>query len=650
MKKTILLCFSLLLTISLAAQEKPITAESFSIINLNYKGLEGVKKLVDAKKYDKGAKALLDYYRNRPDINAANTYKGKSIGEANQTKADNALVHKFQPHKGYGFFDYGKDINWQMWPVKDNEVRWQLHRVGWWNSMGMAYLSSGNEEYAKEWIFQFRDWTKKNPLGLSAENDRYVWRALEISERLSSLPTTFKLFISSPNFTPAFLMEFLAVINQHAQLLPSRYAAEGNHRLFEAQRELGAGTFFSELIAAPNWRKSGVDILNAEIKKQVFTDGMQWELAPGYHNAMISTFLAGLRSAQEAGLQNVFPDSYSQTVEKMVLATANFSFPDYTFPMFGDAWITDKRTMLKQYDNWAAAFPNNKVIQYFATDGTKGELPNYLSKGLTDAGFYTFRNGWDMKSTVMVLKASPPGQFHAQPDNGTFELWVRGRNFMPDAGAFVYSGDAEIDKLREEYRQTKVHNTLTLDDKNMVITQAKLEKWNAGSDMDQLTYSNPSYKDLSHQRTVLFVDHQYFLIIDNAIGTATGNLAVRFHLKEDAKPVYDKSKSLVYSTYGDGNNLLIQSLNPDKVTLLDEKTKVSYEYRKEMPRPALAFEKQKSDAKTQSFVSIVYPFTGNKVPQISVKENTGNDYAAGKINLTLTIDGKAKNVTAQLGN
>ncbi|WP_394803696.1 heparinase II/III family protein [Niabella hibiscisoli] len=275
-------------------------------------------------------------------------------------------------------------------------------------------------------------------------------------------------------------------------------------------------------------------------------------------------------------------------------------------------------------------------------------MPGYLSSALTPSGFYTFRNGWDNKSTVMVLKASPPGKFHAQPDNGTFELWVKGRNFTPDAGAYVYSGDAAINKMRDWYRQTRVHNTLTLDNQNMVVTKAVQNKWQAGDYLDVLTYTNPSYNELNHQRSILFIDQQYFLIVDRAIGKATGTLSVHFQLKEDSNPVFDKAGKKVYTSYPDGNNLLIQSLNTDNLSLAEEKSKVSYEYMKETERPAFSFEKPKTDAQTQQFVSILCPYSGNTVPQITIKENEGNDYEKGNINLTISIDGKKSKVKAKL--
>ncbi|PTT13340.1 heparinase, partial [Flavobacterium sp. HMWF030] len=558
-------------------------------------------------------------------------------------KADNALLHQFKPQKGYGFFDYGKDINWDYWPVKDNEVRWQLHRVTWWQPMGMAYRSSGDEKYAKEWIFQFRDWEKKNYLGRSKENDQIAWRPLEVSERIQSLPGTFNLFVVSPNFTPAFLLEFLNSFSKQTAYIPQHYSKEGNHLLFEAQRVLGAGASFPELKLAEGWRKSGIEILNREIKLQVLADGVQWELSPTYHIACIEIFLKAYNSAKMAGLEKEFPDTYINTIEKMIIATANISFPDYSNPMFGDSWTSDKNARIKLFASWSKIFPDNELIKYFATDGAEGRS-SYLSNALSNGGFYTFRNGWNNKSTVMILKAGPPAEFHAQPDNGTFELWVKGRNFTPDTGCYIYSGDAKVTKMRNWYRQTRVHSTMTLDNQNMVITKAQENKWKTDKKLDILTYTNPSYTDLDHQRSVLFIDQKYFLIIDKAIGKATGNLGVHFQLKEDSKPVYDKENNKVYTTYEDGNNLLIQSLNTDKVVLNEEEGKVSYVYAKEVTRPAFVFEKPKKDATTQQFISVVYPFDGNKAPQITIQPNNDNDFEKGNISLTITIDGKKSQV------
>ncbi|MFD1631311.1 heparin-sulfate lyase HepC [Pseudopedobacter beijingensis] len=643
----VLLLFPMLV---LGKSKSSVSKDDFQYINLDYTGLEQVKKLVEKKKYDDAAKALLTYYKHRsikhPDYNIEDRSKfsGKPLAKDNQEKADKGLEHLFFVHKGYGYFDFGKDINWQYWPIKDNEIRWQLHRTYWWIPMGLAYWSSGDEKYAKEWTLQYLDWIKKNPLGLSKENDRFAWRALEVATRVQDQTAMFNMFISSPHFTPEFLMAFLNNYNRHAEYILNNYSDKGNHLLFEAQRMIYAGAFFPEFKEAATWRKSGIEILNTEIKKQIYDDGLQIELSPNYHTATINIFLKALRMTQLANLDNEFPSSYKETIEKMIMAQGDFSFPDYTYPMFSDAKLETKSSMLKNYKDWLQVFPKNKVIQYYASNGKKGEAPNYLSSALKDGGFYTFRNSWKDTATVMVLKASPPAFWHSQPDNGTFDLWVNGRNFMPDAGAYVYGGDEEILKLRNWYRQTRVHKTLTLNNENMDTCDAKLIKWNTSDNLDILVYKNPSYKNLDHIRTVLFVNKKYFVIFDSAEGEAKGNIGVHFQLAENCNPSYNTQENAVSTGYKDGNNLLVRNFNTGKARFVMEEGKVSYSYRQEAQRPAFVFEQDKKDAKAVNFATVLYPFTGSKVPSITLKEEIGNNPQEGSIHFTVTIDGKKQTI------
>lgn len=643
----------LLLLFTWAKAQTALQKESFRHINLDYPGLEKVKMAFNNAKYEDAGHALLTYYRQKlggkPDLSNLEIPVDTNSALDSKTKevAEKALMHLFKTQEAYGYFDFGKDINWQLWPIKDNEVRWQLHRVKWWMPMALVYRSTKDEKYTREWMLQFEDWMTKNPLGLSADNDNFAWRPLEVSDRIQSLVPVMSIFINSPNISPQFLLKFLNSYHQQADYLPSHYAEQGNHRLFEAQRTLFAGASFPEFLNASKWRKSGITVLNTEIEKQVYPDGVQFELSPVYHAGTIDIFLNAFKGAQKANLETEFPPSYKQTIEKMVMAFINITFPNYNQPMFGDSWWKDKEFRLRQYQSWSAMFPENPFIQYFASDGKAGQKPNWLSNALTTAGFYTFRNGWESTSTILMLKASPPGEFHAQPDNGTFELWVNGRNFTPDAGCFVYSGDAEIMKKRNWFRQTRVHSTLTLNNQNMVITKAKLQKWQVGKKLDVLTYTNPSYQGLNHRRSVLFVEQKYFVIIDQAEGTATGNLGIHFQLKEDSKPKFDTKNNSVTTSYLDDNNLLIKSLS-QKINLKEEECKVSYEYGKELSRPGFVFEKPKMDTRNSYFISVLYPYSGSKAPNISITENAGNNFESGDLNITLSIDGKKKTIIQQL--
>jgi hypothetical protein len=654
-KNIFLLALILLLTQNNFAQEVKINQSSFENINLDSKGLEKVKSLVASKKYEDAAAALLKYYKARIgvthlDFNRADKEKlvGKKVNDNTLELANDILSHKFKPHKGYPAYDYGKDINWQYRPVQDQLLSTFLHRTAFWESLGIVYNSTGDEKYAQEWVLEVRDWIKKNKQGAYSDDKDYAWKAFVVSFRLNHWSGYFNMFLDSSNFTPAFLMEFLNSYNEQANYVMANYTDIGNHRLYEALHLMYAGSTFPELKNAAAWRKSGIDVLNEEIKKQVLPDGVQFELSPSYHIGSIKIFLDGLQIAQLNGAKNEFPESYRNLVEKMILVVGKYSFPDYTFPLFGNSFLTNKSLMLKNYEKWAKAFPQNEQIKYYATDGKSGKQPNYLSSGLPNAGFYAFRNGWDSTATVMQIKVGPPASFHSHPDNGNFVLWVKGRDFTPDSGSFVYAnvGNQENPK-RDWYRSTKAHQTLTIDNKN-IINDAKVTKWQPEGNAQLLSYTNPSYKDLDHQRSFLFIDKTFFIIIDRAIGNAIGNLAIHYNLKEDSKATTNATNNSVTTNYRDGNNLLIQVLDKDKVSLKEEPSFVSYLYQKESARPAFAFEKNKGDNTTQGFISILYPYNGNTAPVVKIIENATHNLSKGIIDITLTINNKISHIKENL--
>lgn len=104
-----------MLTAIAVAQEPLVTKESFKNINLDQPGLEKVKKSVAAASYDLAAAELLHYYRDRTSVRHLNfnsddyiQLKRKKIDETTKQLAEDILLHKFKPHKGYPTYDYGK--------------------------------------------------------------------------------------------------------------------------------------------------------------------------------------------------------------------------------------------------------------------------------------------------------------------------------------------------------------------------------------------------------------------------------------------------------------------------------------------------------------------------------------------------------------
>ena len=647
------------------AYAQSLNKRVFNLINLDYPGLSAVKSACAQGDTAAAAKALLAYYRNRANVQQPEIDMEQiTVSDKERQMADEALAHILYAHEGYQpSFYYGKDIDWTYWPIKDNELRWQLHRHGWFVPMGKVYYTTHDEKYAREWAFQFLDWIRKNPLvevtaeefELAstgevrdvAENARFAWRPLEVSTRLENQIPQFLLFRGSSAFTPEFLSEFLVNYHKHAEHVMQHYSDGGNHLLFEAQRVFYAGTFFPEFKDAPTWRKSGVDVLVRECKKQVFDDGGQFELDPLYHMACIEIFCKAIQMADMNGLRNEFPQEFLDTVENMIVFYYNISYPDYTNPCFSDAKRRGKDRKLVNYRIWAQLFPDNEQIRYFMTEGREGKKPENLSKGFLSSGFFTFRNGWGPDATVMVLKAGPMGGWHNQPDNGTFELWFNGTNLFPDSGFYVYAGDDNIMKLRNWFRQTMVHKTLTLDDKNIWRNASVTRLWKEDGKTPMLVTENQGYENLKHRRSVFFVDQTYFVIVDEAIGSATGTVNLHYQMNAGTVNIDPQTFTLT-SDYGAQSDAKLQCFVPAGTTLEEEEGWQATLYLVREKRTAVAFNTEKKDDTPVRYITIIYPTKDiQSAPKMEARFLNGQ-FDENGLKVEVSLDGKKKTLEYRL--
>lgn len=637
MKKLIIFIAAALSCLATSAQTPELKPEVFDLLDLDRAGLEQVKAYHAEGKDSEAATALLDYYKSRKGIRTPEIrdVKKVKINKEQQQWADDALSHTFFAHKGYQpSYNYGEDINWRYWPVEDNELRWQLHRHKWFTPMGKAYRVSGDEKYAVEWTKQYIDWIRKNPyvkiskkefeitddsqLKADAENTRYAWRPLEVSHRLQDQPLQFQLFIDSPSFTAEFLTEFLVNYHKHAEHIINNYSDKGNHLLFEAQRMLYAGTFFPEFKNAETWRQSGVDVLNREINVQVYDDGAQYELCPHYHLAAINIFIKALEVADVNGFRNAFPQSYIDTIEKMIEFYGNISFPDYTNPCFSDAKLVKKDEMIKNFRDWSKLFPENGFIRHQATEGAEGELPEYLSKGYLTSGFFVFRDSWESDAVQMIVKAGPPAFWHNQPDNGTFELWYNGKALFQDSGSYIYAGKGEVMEERNWFRRSSVHNTLTLGNKNFETTDSKTLLWQPEGEVQVLVTQNQSYSNLKHRRSIFFIpDARYFVIVDEAVGDAKGQVNLHYQMPRTGKSsllLTAPEEMYFASQFKDGSNFKLECFGPEGMTMRKDEGWQSPAYKKKYKRMNVSFNVRKEGSEPVRYITV-----------IALKQNEGNN-------------------------
>ena len=157
----------------------------FEAINLDYVGLEQVKKAVSDNDYSTAKRAYIEYLKQRSmpkwffdwkDFLKPETRKPNSDLRYANRYANNELVSCSIWHQ------FGKTVNWKLNPTENNyaEWTWQLNRHYFWITLGAAYWDSGEEKYAKAFVSQLNSWINQckrpndNGNYLGNENNPYV--------------------------------------------------------------------------------------------------------------------------------------------------------------------------------------------------------------------------------------------------------------------------------------------------------------------------------------------------------------------------------------------------------------------------------------------------------------------------------------------
>ena len=361
------------------ASAQELKSEVFSILNLDYPGLEKVKALHQEGKDEDAAKALLDYYRARTNVKTPDINLNKvTISKEEQQWADDGLKHTFFVHKGYQpSYNYGEDINWQYWPVKDNELRWQLHRHKWFTPMGKAYRISGDEKYAKEWAHQYIDWIKKNPLKpeyarygsfdvLAENNQKQMRELIDELEKAENEPGSvaqkvgdlYKMGLDSVRLNK----EGVSPISEALKNIASLDDKAAFASLVAQMHKEGSSPFFQLYVGADE-KNSSMNIVN------LYQGGMSM----GDRDYYLSEDSANIK----------IRDAYKKYINKL------FTLAGYSAEK---AAVTEKNVM-----NIETALA--KVA--FSREETRNPLKNYNKMAMTD--FLKQMNGFDWKSYFSAL-------------------------------------------------------------------------------------------------------------------------------------------------------------------------------------------------------------------------------------------------------
>ncbi len=608
----------------------------FTKIDLTRAGLSNVKEAVKKDNRIIALKELRAYYREQYSL------PPKSDRQSNQfDEADDIVNHIFQ-WGPYEAADYGEEMNWEWDPRGDIEWVAAVYRFYWARTLANAYQATRDEKYAKAFVELTADWIRKHPLEKHRKTHPvytywrgFAWLDIQTGIRAQSLCRAFKIFVHTDSFTPEFLGIFLASIYDHqvkTEKLPM--GKIHNKAIFEQRGVIDICSTFPEFKESEKWMELALERTEETFLAQTTSDGVQREWSGGYHLGVLRDAVEIMQQAEAFGTS--VSKAYRERVKRMYDYIFAIATPDLGFTMFGDASrpidLPNDRSKWPLFNTLMEASTIFDDPKYKArAELDRNNLPEQKSYAFPEAGMYVLRNEWGPEQIYFAFHCSPPAiSGHDQPDNGTFELYAYGRWLMPDTGYYTYGHNA---KARAWHRQTNVHQTLTLDGKDTKVAATQLIHHFAPN-CDTIVVENQSYENLTHRRTVWFVNKQFFVLLDEAIGDAEGNIDLHFQFAP-AEVDVSQEDNWAATSFDDANILVWEHPNAP-VEMEEEQGWFAWKYGKRKPRTAFRFRHRESSP--IQFLTVLVPYQGTGKPIVDAGFNDEFDVGNPNVNVFVQVN------------
>ena len=559
-----------------------------------------------------------DYFKNRTPrvltVAGVITKRGTPLSPAKKKRVDEAVQNRITSYlKGYPVEQYGDKVDYLTNRAHDRNADWiaQHNRLGLIRELAEAWRMTGNKTYAEAAVRHLDHWCDVAERNFQP-GTLPIWNSLNSGVRGRNLSGTIDLMLDYPGLKAESLLSWLYVLYLHGDYLQNCGRSSGNWGITEAEGLVCCGLYLPELAEADLWSRTGLQQQNRTFSSHLLPDGMDKELNWGYFYYVTilghwdTSWLVRLNNRTDLKEFMIPPEKF----ERLYTVIANFLHPDFRNAAWGDAW---DELAINKMRLASSRFPANDFFRYITTGRKEGKAPEKLYHALPNAGFYSVRSGWDANAVHLLIKNGPDGGWHNHNDTLTFELFAYGRNLTPDTGNFTYN----FLRGRAWYLQTAQHQTLTLDGRNSAFAPKHLGTEHA-PDFTAIQLENQSYPNLKHRRAFAFLDGKYLLVFDDAIGSATGEVALHFQTAPGADVKLQPESLSCHTLFPEGANLLIQMLPQEGVSLTKSVGKKANNGI-QTDRPALRYAKRKNSASALSFVTALVPYKGTQVPKTSLK-------------------------------
>ena len=471
-------------------------------------------------------------------------------------------------------YESGTAMDTELWPPgiryraaeleaegrQDIRFVWEFNRHQHFLDLGKAYWYTGDEACTQEFIDEVSTWIEQNPYMLSVNwADSY-----EIALRGILWIFAYGFFFRSELVDEEFFRPFYQTLLEyghviHEALQRPASSIPTHHLVAQATFLYFVGTMCPEYVQSKEWGKFGWDVL-------------QWKTPLLASEDLKQDCVASLTSIVELYLMVLLvrknnryhvPPAVFETLNALMQHLSAFVKPDGSLAHFGTAWPCHLLTGMfaPQPDNaqylfvLAAIVLKSPTLAYLGrrVDGALlwfiGEEglrefeqipmrpPEKSSYLVSNASFAMMRDGWEPDSSYCLM-ATAASDAHASPlahsDLFSFELAIRGRNYIKDSGPYSFQND----EWNGFFRSMWAHNGVTVDRVKHLPFQQKFltsecDTWISTPRFDLVSASHSGFEELdegiSHRRAVFFYKPDYWIFCDLLTGEGQHFFDQYFH-------------------------------------------------------------------------------------------------------------------------
>jgi hypothetical protein len=570
----------------------------------------------------RAGRAILEYYR---ESDVAEWLRSDSVAPRSDTvggPADAVLEDEFTFQGVTGTVPRRDGhLEWSHeGPRSDIEWAYFLNRHNYFGDLLDAFRETGNPEYAATFDYLVCDWVVSNPPP-SSEVSAPPWRTLEVGLRLDSWIEAFYGFLEAEAFTPAGRLLLLSAVPPQAEYLRQYHKTGGNWATMELNGLGSAAVVWPEFRRADDWFTHAKSVLEDELTRQVYPDGVQKELSMGYHITALQFFQSFVDTASKGGHDLTM----KQSIGDMWTYTAEALKPDGTAPLCGDSDRRNPTADLLGVADWYS----HPEWEYICTNGAAGEPPaSPPSRFFPWAGQLISRSGWSENAQWSFFDIGPYGTGHQHNDKLHLSVHAGGRDLLVDTGRFAYDGDL-AERFRNSYAQhSRGHNVILIDGAGQGPAQQEATSpiesgVDRRSEFDVATGAfDAEFEDITgcvrHGRAVYYRRGAYWVVIDHVDTDRNRTIQPLWHFHPDCT-LQQENDEVVTTDDGETNLRVVPTSNVDwslEVVSGQESPPqgwYSEEYNDAEPAPAAVYE-----AEIESSRSVAWLLVPGETPTGSI--------------------------------